>query len=55
MKIKLCDHCLRGLKSREGNIVTQAINVDESDIEASKCDLCEDSGYNTLYEIIRSE
>lgn len=54
-KIRVCGFCLRGIKSRESNIITRTIRVDETDIEESKCDLCEESGFEKLYEIIRSE
>ena len=54
-KIRVCGFCLRGIKSRESNIITRAIKVDETDTKESKCDLCEESGFEKLYEIIRSE
>lgn len=54
-KIRVCSFCLRGIKSRESGVVTRAVRVDEADTEESKCDLCEESGFEKLYEIIRSE
>lgn len=54
-KIRVCGFCLRGIKSRESTIVTRAVRVDETDTEESKCDLCEEAGFEKLYEIIRSE
>ena len=53
-KIKVCSHCLFGIRSREGNVLVNHIHVDESDIEESKCDLCEDTGFSELYAIVKS-
>ena len=48
----VCERCLMAIESREGNLVTLSHYVDESDPEASRCDWCEESGFDTLYELI---
>lgn len=45
----VCNRCLAAIWSREGNQVTQTHYVDE---EESKCDWCEETGFDTLYELI---
>ena len=52
----VCDHCLAAIESREG---TQAImkhyidlEYDPEDEEVSKCEWCEETGFDTLYELI---
>ena len=53
----VCDHCLAAIISREGNqaILRHDIGLeyDEEDFdEMSKCDWCEETGFDTLYELI---
>ena len=53
----VCEHCLMAIESREGNqaILKHDIELefDEEDFDkASKCDWCEESGHNILYELI---
>lgn len=48
----VCEHCLMAIESREGNQATIRHHVDEDDDETSKCDWCEDVGFDTLYELI---
>ena len=48
----VCEHCLAAIESREGNQVTLRHGVDENDDEESKCDWCEDTGFDTLYELV---
>ena len=53
----VCDHCLAAIESREGNQATLRHNIDlecdEEDFEEmSKCDWCEENGFDTLYELI---
>lgn len=48
----ICDSCLQAIESREGNQATLIHYVDEDDIMESKCDWCEDDGFDTLYELI---
>jgi hypothetical protein len=53
----VCEHCLMAIESREGNqaILKHDIELefDEEDFDgASKCDWCEESGHDTLYELI---
>ena len=45
----VCEHCLAAIESREGNQATLIHGVDEDE---SKCDWCEESGFDTLYELI---
>lgn len=48
----VCDHCLAAIESREGNQAVLKHFVDEDDDVESKCDWCEDVGFDTLYELI---
>ena len=48
----VCDHCLMGIESHEGNQATLTHYVDEDDAVDSKCDWCKSCGYDTLYELI---
>jgi hypothetical protein len=48
----VCDHCLLAIESREGNQAILRHSVDEDDEEASKCEWCEENGFDTLYEIL---
>ena len=51
-KMLVCERCLMAIWSREGNQATMAHYVDEDDEQESYCDWCEDSGFDTLYELI---
>lgn len=48
----VCDHCLMAIESREGNQAVLRHSVDEDDDVESKCDWCEEVGFDTLYELI---
>ena len=48
----VCDHCLAAIWSHEGDQVTRTHYVDEDDDVESKCDWCEDVGFDTLYELV---
>ena len=53
----VCDHCLAAIESREGNQVILRHDIcleydDEDFEEMSKCDWCEENGFDTLYELI---
>jgi hypothetical protein len=50
--LRVCDHCLAAIQSREGYLPTLTLNVDEEDPIASKCEWCEEEGFDTLYELI---
>ena len=50
--MKVCEHCLWAIQSREGNQVTRKIYIDADDYEHSKCDWCEEYGFSELYELI---
>ena len=48
----VCERCLMAIESREGNQATMRHWVDEEDAEESKCDWCEEVGFDTLYELV---
>lgn len=48
----VCEHCLMAIESREGNQAVLRHWVDEDDVEESKCDWCEENGFDTLYELV---
>ena len=52
----VCDHCLMAIESREGHLPTLCHDIDlefdERNEEISKCDWCEESGFDVLYELI---
>lgn len=53
----VCKHCLVAIESHEGKQATLCHDIelefDENELnEASKCDWCEESGFNTLFELI---
>lgn len=52
----VCEHCLAAIESREGNqaILKHYIDLeyDPEDEEASKCDWCEEVGFDVLYELV---
>lgn len=48
----ICEHCLWAIESREGHQATLAHYVDEEDEDASRCDWCEEAGFDLLYELI---
>lgn len=47
--LKVCRSCLMAIECHEGSQIIQAIAVDEEDETESKCDWCEESGFDTLY------
>ena len=50
-KMYVCEHCLYGIEAHEGTRRKLQIFVDEEDEKESFCDWCEESGFDTLYEI----
>lgn len=50
--LKVCEHCLAAIESREGKQVTRTHYIDSDDLEGSKCEWCEQDGFDTLYELI---
>lgn len=48
----VCEHCLMGIESHEGNRAILAHGVDEMDAIESRCDWCHECGFDTLYELI---
>lgn len=51
-KLWVCEHCLCAIESREGTQAVMKHYVDEEDESESKCGWCEDTGFDTLYELI---
>ena len=48
----VCEHCLWAIESREGHQATLSHYVDEEDECSSKCDWCEEDGFDLLYELV---
>lgn len=48
----VCEHCLMGIESREGNQARLAHSVDEMDAVESRCDWCHECGHSVLYELV---
>lgn len=48
----VCKKCLMAIVSREGNQATMPHYIDEEDENESKCDWCEEGGFDVLYELI---
>lgn len=48
----VCEHCLMGIESHEGNQARLAHGVDEMDAIESRCDWCHECGFDTLYELV---
>jgi hypothetical protein len=48
----VCEHCLMGIESHEGNQARLAHGVDEMDAIESRCDWCKEVGFDTLYELV---
>lgn len=48
----VCEHCLMAIESREGSQATLRHYVDEQDDCESKCDWCEETGFDVLYELV---
>ena len=52
----VCEHCLMAIESHEGRQVALRHDIDlefdEDDVGVSKCDWCEEDGFDTLYELI---
>ena len=51
-KLWVCEHCLCAIESREGRQAIMPHYIDEKDNEESKCDWCEEVGFDLLYELI---
>ena len=54
-KMWVCKHCLVAIESHEGNQAILRHGVDENDENESYCDWCEESGFDTLYELIQED
>lgn len=48
-KLCVCERCLMAIESREGQQITRKIYLDDDD--PRPCDWCEESDFDTLYEI----
>lgn len=51
-KMWVCEHCLYAIESHEGNQAIMPHYVDEQDEGDSKCDWCEEKGFDLLYELV---
>ena len=47
----VCEYCLQAIESHEGKQKHVVIWVDETDPNESRCEWCEESGNNALYDI----
>lgn len=50
--LKVCEHCLWAIESREGNQLKVTHFVDEDDEIESTCDWCKENGFDVLYELV---
>lgn len=48
----VCEHCLYGIESHEGSLPHITVWVDDEDPVESRCDWCEEDGFDVLYELI---
>lgn len=48
----VCRRCLMGIECHEGKQATFPHWIDEDDETGSKCDWCEEIGFDELYELI---
>lgn len=48
----VCERCLMAIESREGNQAILKHWVDEDDENESKCEWCDENGFDILYELI---
>ncbi len=49
--LRVCEHCLWGIEAHEGKQRVLQVWVDEDEPEQSKCEWCEEDGFDTLYLI----
>ena len=49
--MRVCADCLRTINDHEGCQIVKKIYVDERDPRESRCDFCEETGFDVLYEI----
>ena len=52
VSLRMCEHCLLAIESREGSQYSKAVYVDEENPEESRCDWCNADGFDTLYELL---
>jgi len=50
--LRVCRYCLMAIEAHEGKQAAMEIFVDEDDETESTCEWCEESGFDTLYELI---
>ena len=51
--MKVCEHCLMAIESREGKQITRTIDVDYADDETElKCDWCGETEIDRLFELL---
>lgn len=49
--LRVCEHCLWAIESREGAQYSRPVFYDEDDTRDFVCDWCGDDIHDTLYEI----
>ena len=50
--LKVCGRCLLAIESREGTQATFRHWVDEDNPDESRCDWCEETGFDVLFELV---
>ena len=50
--LRVCYRCLMGIECHEGKQTVTELWVDEEDPDESKCEWCEEEGFDTLYELV---
>lgn len=48
----VCEHCMCGIESHEGKQPTVTFYADADDAAESKCDWCEETGFDTLFALL---
>lgn len=48
----VCERCLYSIETHEGNQLTLKHYVDGNNENESRCEWCEDTGFNMLYELV---
>ena len=51
-KLWVCERCLMAIENHEGNQVVLRHWVDDDDENESKCEWCEEDGFDILFELI---
>lgn len=51
LPLRVCEHCLWAIESREGSQFSRLVDRDEDDTRDFVCEWCGADIYDTLYEI----